>query len=116
MEIRELNVKDIFKLTSIIRKMGIRKELLAVPKPKKEDGDTKDTAEGYGIQLIMVVLENLDQAEKDICSFFGDLCGKSADEFKAMSLKELGEFIAELRKVEGLGDFFQSAFKTATES
>jgi hypothetical protein len=113
MEIRKLKTLDVFKLTSIIRKIGVRQELTAVPKPKSGKGED---AEGYGIQLIMVIVENLDKAEDEISTFFGDLCGKTPEQFKEMSIEELGEFIAALREVKGLGDFFRSAFKTQKAS
>lgn len=100
---RQLKTSDIFRMSSIIRKLNLKKELA---------GLNPQEMERFGLQLFLYLLENLDQAEDEITAFFADLSGKTPDEFKDMSLDELGQFIDELRQVKGLGDFFRSLFKT----
>lgn len=105
MKIRELGTKDFFTLSKIIRKMAIRKELQSI-----EVSDKSDEVQ-YGIQFVMILLENMDRAEDEISAFFGDLIGITAEEFKNMNLDQLAEFISELKQVKGLGSFFTSLFK-----
>ncbi|MBH8601188.1 hypothetical protein [Thermoactinomyces sp. CICC 23799] len=104
---RQLKTSDIFRLSSIIRKLNLKKELAALNAKEPEK---------LGLQLFLLLFENLDQAEEEITSFFADLAGKTPDQFKEMSLEELGQFMDELRQVKGLGDFFRSLFKTEKAS
>lgn len=104
---RQLKTSDIFRLSSIIRKLNLKKELASL--------NTKN-AEQFGLQFFLLLFENLDQAEDEITSFLADLSGKKPEEFKEMSLEELAKFIEKLRQVKGLGDFFRSLFRTGKAS
>ncbi|SFJ83282.1 hypothetical protein [Thermoflavimicrobium dichotomicum] len=104
---RQLKTSDIFRLSSIIRKLNLKKELASL---------NAETPEKFGLQLILLLFENLDQAEEEISAFFADLAGKKPEEFKEMDLAELSQFIEELQEVQGLKDFFRSLFQTGKVS
>lgn len=104
---RDLKTSDLFKLSGIIRKMNIKNELQSIK------ADSNDEVQ-YGIQFIIVLIENMDKAEDELSAFFGDLIGISAQQFKEMNLDQLSEFINELKQVKGLGSFFSSLFKMET--
>jgi hypothetical protein len=106
---RKLKTQDIFRLSAIVRKLNLKKELQTLATEGM-------SAEQYGIQLFLLLFENMDQAEEEICSFFADIAEMSVEDFRAMDLGQLGQFIAELREEKGLSDFFQLAFKTATQN
>lgn len=101
---RPLKTADIFKLSGILRKLKLKKELA-------EMNVKEMTAEQFGLNLFFLLFENMDQAEKEIIDFFADIAGMKPEEFKEMGLDELGKFINELSNSPGIKDFFQSAFK-----
>jgi len=105
---RPLKTADVFKLSGILRKLKLKKELAEL--------NMKDmTAEQFGLQLFLLLFENIDQAEKEITEFFADIAQVTPEAFKEMELEKLGEFINKLSQAPGLKNFFQSAFKIAAE-
>jgi hypothetical protein len=105
---RKLKTSDVFRLSSIIRKLGLKKELASLNK--------EQSAEAFGLQLFLLIFENMDQAEEEITTFFADVAEMKPDEFKEMDFEQLGKFIQDLRQTAGLADFFRLAFKTADRS
>lgn len=105
---RPLKTADVFKLSGILRKLKLKKELAEM--------NVKDmTVEQFGLHLFLLLFENIDQAEKEITEFFADIAEMKPEEFKDMEIEKLGEFINELSQAPGLKNFFRSALKIAAE-
>lgn len=91
--LRGLCAKDIFPMTVIIRKIGLKdiekcfdpEEIKGIMASVSGDGEEKnmdDIAETVGISVVLkivdVVLENLSAAEQEIFGFLGGLSGMTA--------------------------------------
>lgn len=91
--LRDLCARDIFPMTVIIRKIGLKgigkcfdpEEIKAVMESVSGDEEEKsmdDVAETVGISVVLkivdVVLENLSAAEQEIFGLIGDLSGMTA--------------------------------------
>lgn len=91
--LRDLCAKDIFPMTVIIRKIGLKdigkcfdpEEIKGIMASVSGDGEEKnmdDIAETVGISVVLkivdVVLENLSAAEQEIFGFLGGLSGMTA--------------------------------------
>lgn len=107
---RNLKTEDIFRLSAIIRKLNLKKELTKIANGKDI------SAELYGAQLFLLIFENMDQAEEEICEFFADIAEMPSSEFRTMGIEKLGQFIYDLRSMPGVADFFYLAFKTTKEN
>ena len=91
--LRGLCAKDIFPMTVIIRKIGLKdigkcfdpEEIKGIMTSVSVDGQEKnvdDVAETVGISVVLkiadVILENLSEAEQEIFGFLGGLSGMTA--------------------------------------
>jgi len=106
---RELQFSDVFKMARIIRKLGIKEQLMGLK------WDAATDSRQVGLQMAAILIENLDKAEKDVLEFIADLAEEKVEDVRRWSLKRLAEFFAELGKMEGLADFFQLAAVNAEE-
>jgi uncharacterized protein YdiU (UPF0061 family) len=97
--LRELKTKDIFKMSKILKKMGLKKDINVTDKSQQE----------VGAELILTVFENMHLAESDINNFLGDLCGMTEDEFSELQFEKVIEVIKEFKNIEGISNFFKSA-------
>lgn len=97
--LRKLKTSDIFKMSKILKKMGLKKELNI-----KDKGQTE-----VGAELIITVFENLYLAEDEVNLFFADLVGMSIDEFKELEFEKVIEIIAEFKNISGISSFLKSA-------
>lgn len=95
---RKPNMKDIFLASKIVRKIGL-----------KEAGiNFAGTEEEVGGQVFVLLLENLDKAQDEICELFGGILEVEPDTFLRMDVEEV---FKRLKGIEGLSDFFTSAYK-----
>lgn len=95
--LRDLRTSDIFKMSKIIKKMGIKVE-------------TKDKSqEQVGADLILTVFENIHLAENEFYEFFGDLCGKTPEEFAKLPFEETLAILKKFKEIPGINTFFQGA-------
>lgn len=91
--LRDLCAKDIFPMTVIIRKIGLKdigkcfdpeeiKAIVASVSGDREEKNIDDVAETVGISVVLkivdVILENLSEAEQEIFGFLGGLSGMTA--------------------------------------
>jgi len=94
---RELKTSDIFKASKILSKINIKV-------------DVKDKVqEQVGSEMILAIGENLHFAEKEVNEFMGDLIGISAKEFSDLPISKTIKYFEEIKKLEGISDFFKSA-------
>lgn len=109
---RQLKTKDIFSLSRLIKKLDIAKDIQATF--MKINTKNKDSTKELGIELFMLLFDCLDRGETELVEFFADLAEVTPDEFQQMNMKELGQFIYDLKNMEGLNNFFTLVFKTGT--
>lgn len=113
--LRDLCARDIFPMTVIIRKIGL-KDIGKCFDPEEiksiiDDGEEKnidDVAETVGISVVLkivdVVLENLSTAEQEIFSFLGDLSSMGADDVANLPMDVFCEMLVDIfQKKEFVG-------------
>ncbi|MBU3098386.1 MULTISPECIES: hypothetical protein [Clostridium] len=110
---RTLKTADLFSLSRILKKMNVKKDIKEIAKNvtglAKED---KAKAEQeMQIDLMMIFIENIGVAEKEIDKLLGDLTGKTAKEIEELGLTELIDLFKELMAQEGVGSFLSQAVK-----
>jgi hypothetical protein len=102
MEVRELQVNDLFSLAEIIIKAGEKTQGKISTAIKASKGSTDKDLEGLGINIIGVLLVD---CREDIKAWCSSVCGISPEEFGKSSLKDLTLFIRALKAQEGIGSF-----------
>lgn len=101
-EIRELQVKDVFAVARMLGKItkGARLQLASALTGKK----TNPTEVG------MILFQSLvTETEEDLKAWFADLIGKDKAEFEVMPATTVLDIIGELTQKEGIRDFFGKA-------
>ncbi|MCK9518048.1 MAG: hypothetical protein M0R74_03310 [Dehalococcoidia bacterium] len=105
---RQLITNDVFKMSRIFKKLGIKIDELLKEEPDEKAGTNDDNSdEKFGLRLIQVLVENAYLAQAEINDFIGDLFGMTGEEFGKLPLTESIEKIKELKKLDGIGDFFK---------
>lgn len=103
--IRDLKTSDIFKMSKILKKMGLKKEIdVNDEKTKKEK-----TQKQVGAELVVSIFENLHLAETEVNEFLAELTGYSAEEFSELSIVKTIEIIKEFKSISGLASFLDTA-------
>ena len=103
---RELKLKDIYKLSAIVDKMQVKADLNKLMDDAKKQPD----AQAYiGGQMIMILISRLHMAQKEVSSFLADLTGKNVDELDNLSIKEVTNLFKELFSKNDMSGFFNSA-------
>ncbi|OLN27524.1 hypothetical protein [Desulfosporosinus metallidurans] len=110
---RKLKTSDIFSLSKIAKKMDIKKEIASVAKDVSNfSPEEKAKAEAtMQSNIIMIFIENIGSAEKEVYKFLADISGSTPKEIEDMELPLFLELIKELFSGEGIGSFFSSALK-----
>lgn len=108
---RTLTSKDIFPMSKIISKIGIKefKECFqsdAVKAMVKGKGDTN--AVGFAVMLDVggVILSHLPDCEKDIYNFLSSVTGLKVSEIENASMGDFAEMVITLVQKEEFKDFF----------
>lgn len=109
---RNLKTSDLFSLSRILKKMDIKNELkklvtniTGTPKERKK------AEKELEIDMIMLFVENISNAEQDTYKFLSDLSGKTPQEIENQAPKETITMIKELFSKEGFNDFLSLASK-----
>lgn len=103
---RELKLKDIYKLSAIIDKMQVKADLNKLMDDAKQQSD----AQAYiGGQMIMILISRLHMAQKEVSTFLADLTDKTAEELDNLSIKEVTNLFKELFSQNDMSGFFNSA-------
>ncbi len=92
---RKPNINDIFLASRIAKKVGL----------KDAELNYKGEAEEVGAQLLFFLLENLGNAEDEICELLSGLFEVDKEEFKTMPIDEM---LVKFKELEGLKVFFTS--------
>jgi len=97
--LRKLKTSDVFKMSKILKKMGIKKEI-----------DLKDkTQVETGVELIITIFENLYRAEDEVNIFLADLLRVTKEEFEEFEIDKIMDIIEEFKEIIGITSFLRSA-------
>ncbi|KNY24847.1 hypothetical protein [Pseudobacteroides cellulosolvens] len=97
MEIRQLKTNDLFKMSKILKKMGLKL-------------DTKGKSqEQLGAELVMSAIENIHLAQDEVNEFLGDLVGMTGPEFGELPIDNSFEIIQKFKSIPGIANFFKKA-------
>lgn len=117
--LRELQSKDVFLMSRIISKIGIKEfkscfETEDVQKLIAEGAD-EAAVEKIGLSVMVdiagVVLSNVAHAEQDIYSFLADLSGKTAKDIAELDMVVFAEMIIEVVQKDQFKDFIKVVSK-----
>ena len=132
LEMRELNGGDIFTMLSIIGKLDIKEEVVALierqygtgkdvialadhkkKKPTKKEQEVVETEyQKRGMVLVtdigFAILRHVNDAKADVNKFLADLTGTSQKEIESLSMLEYSKLLIDFGKKAELKDFFQS--------
>ena len=102
---RNLVAKDLFTISKIIRKAGIKEKI-------RQIGFTDETSENEMIvSLIFEAVTSIPEAEKEIFEFLADIAGVSVKELQNDEFDLLLKIINHLKGQEKFIDFLKQAFK-----
>jgi hypothetical protein len=102
---RNLKFKDVFTLSEIIDKMGLKADINKL----FDEAKTQTDAQAYvGGQLMMLMLSRLHKSENEVYKFMAGLTDKKPEDIENMEYAELKELFTELAKSD-IFSFFNSA-------
>lgn len=112
--IRPLNARDIFPMTKIIRKIGLKdfgkcfepEEINAIVETFSEENGTEknvnDLAEIVGVSVVLkivdIILEHLPEAGEEVFAFVGGLIGKTKDDVATLPMDVFFDLIVDVFK------------------
>ena len=119
MEIRKLNAKDLFRMANILNKIGIgelKKVIsaekiasLASQKDIKSDALTTIVGANVIFDVVGIVINNLDKAEKDIFAFLANVTNKETKDIENLDMGEFMDLLVAIFKKDEFKDFFKRA-------
>ena len=118
--LRELQSKDVFIMSRIISKIGIKEfkscfETEEVQKLIAEGTDAAASVERIGLSVMVdiagVVLSNVTHAEQDIYSFLADLSGKTTKDIAELDMVVFAEMIIDVVQKDQFKDFIKVVSK-----
>lgn len=116
--LRKLKSEDIFKMSAIIKKVGVDEVRSALSsdeiKSALASGDAA-SMKGAGLSFVtniaFLLIGNIDKAEKEIYSFASDVSGVDEKTLRSASPAEFMEVIVGIVKKDEFADFFGVVFK-----
>ncbi|MCI7428529.1 MAG: hypothetical protein MSS83_05430 [Methanobrevibacter sp.] len=119
-ELRKLQTSDIFPMSKIISKIGIKqiKNCFNTPEITKmiKNTDSKeDIVSQVGAMITLdiagIILENLDKVDKDVYKFLSGLSGLSEEQISTQEPSVTAEMIIDLVKQKEFMNFFKVVSK-----
>lgn len=126
-ELRALKASDFFLVTRILSKIGVKEfkaclesnEIKAAIKKMRDDqegGELDHSAvASIGMTVVFdiasVVLERMENCEKDIYRLLANLSGLKETEIADLPMADFGEMVISVIKHEGFRDFFTAVIK-----
>lgn len=98
--IRNLQTKDIFIMSKILKKMNLNIRF-----------DDKMSAKEIGISFLKEIFENIHLAEDEWNEFLASLAGVSVEEFKELGIETTLDIINQLKEQKSLAAFLKLAGK-----
>ncbi|MFT8312961.1 MAG: hypothetical protein ABF633_01755 [Clostridium sp.] len=110
---RKLKTADLFSLTRIIKKMNIKNEIKALAKDVTglSDEDKLKAKDSINIDLILLFVENIGNAEKEIYKLLSDMSDKTVKEIENQSPIKTVEMIQSIFEDEEIESFLKLALK-----
>lgn len=121
-EIRDVTTKDIFALTQVISKIGVKEFKGVLDSEDTRDAIAAATVNGkvdeskfrgvgitVAINVAGIVIENLPKAEDAIYRFVGNLTGLTKKQIEDLPAAEFAEIVVEIVRKPGFRDFIQVA-------
>ncbi len=110
-EIRPLTARDIFPMTKIIRKIGLKdfgkcfepEEIKAITDTfSDEEANIEDLAEIVGFSIVLrivdIILEHLPDADEEVFAFIAGLIGSTKDDVAALPMDVFFDLIVDVFK------------------
>ena len=126
-ELRALKASDFFLVTRILSKIGVKefkaclesdeiKTAIKNTMDNQEDGELANSAvASIGMTVVFdiasVVLERMENCEKDIYRLLANLSGMKETEIADLPMADFGEMVISVIKHEGFRDFFTAVIK-----
>jgi hypothetical protein len=126
-ELRALKASDFFLVTRILSKIGVKeckaclesveiKNAVKNVMENQEDGKIADSdVASIGMTVVFdiasVVLERMENCEKDIYNLLSRLSGLKEAEIADLPMADFGEMVIAVIKHEGFRDFFTAVIK-----
>lgn len=126
-ELRALKASDFFLVTRILSKIGVKeckaclesveiKQAIKNLMDNQEDGKIADPdVASIGMTVVFdiasVVLEHMEDCEKDIYNLLSRLSGLKETEIAELPMADFGEMVIAVIKHEGFRDFFTAVIK-----
>lgn len=104
---RKLQTRDLFGLMKILKKMNMKEEIKELTLKSKKG--KKDSVENVQADLVMIFVEHIGDAEKEIYEFLGKLSDKTVQQIAEQSPVETIGMIKELFGQENFGSFLSNA-------
>lgn len=110
---RKLKTSDLFSLSRILKNMDIKDEIKTLARDitgLSEDEKVK-ISEELQVNLSILFIENIGNAEIEVYKLFANLTDKTAEEIENMDLDKFFKLIQELFNQEGFENFLSKALK-----
>ena len=112
---RPMKATDVFKLTSILAKIGVKdiKECITkyMAQTKEADADKNALALSLGVDIIEVLLSNIDKCEEAIYRFLASVTNLTEKQIKEMDATEFMTLLYDLVAQKEYLDFFKVALR-----
>jgi len=103
---RELIFEDLFVLSAIIDKMGIRADINKI----FQEAQKQEEAQAYfGGQIVMMMIAKIHLAKKEVFEFLADISNLKVEEVRKMPIKEVIELLKKIFENNDVSSFFNSA-------
>jgi hypothetical protein len=110
---RNLKTSDLFSLSKIIKKMNIKEDIKALVKNvtgmKPEERQIAEQT--MQTDLVMLLIENIGNAEKEVYKLLADISGKTVKEIEDMNIDNFINMIKEIFSQDGIGNFLSVALR-----
>jgi hypothetical protein len=110
---RSLKTSDLFSLTRIIKKMNIKDEIkgLITDVSSLSDADKANALQKVQMELVLLFIENIGNAEKEIYKLLADMNDCTAKDIENQSPLKTIEMIQAISNDEELVNFLKVALK-----
>lgn len=120
---RKLNAADIFPMTNIIKKIGIKEfktffegnklnEIMGTFSGENNEKSVEAVGMSVALELADIIFGNLANCEKDIFQLLAQTSNLSIEEVRALELSDFAEMVIDFFKKEELRDFIKVVSKS----
>ena len=112
---RSMKATDVFKLTSILAKIGVKDIKGCIGNymtlSKNEEADKNTLALNLGVDIVEVLLSNIDKCEEAIYKFLASVTDLNEKQIKEMDATEFITMLYDLFAQKEYLDFFKVALR-----